>query len=187
MFLITDRIKKTMITHCEEKDFYEIHAIINDAAHAYKGVIPEDRWKEPYMPEDELMREMAGGVEFWGYREKGRLMGVMGIQDVEDVTLIRHAYVRTDERGRGIGTQLLRELLKKTERPVLIGTWADAVWAVNFYQKNGFRLVSTDEKNRLLGKYWSIPPRQVETSVVLADREPGELDWIGQTVTGPGE
>lgn len=137
---------------------------------AYRRVIPDDRWKEPYMTMEELEHEIAEGVVFWGYEEDGRLAGVMGIQDVRDVTLIRHAYVRTDRRRDGIGGKLLSHLRTLTQRPVLIGTWRDAVWAVRFYEKNGFRLVSEVEKNRLLGTYWSIPERQVETSVVLADK-----------------
>jgi GNAT superfamily N-acetyltransferase len=162
-----------MIKICEDRDFSDIHAIINDAAIAYRGTIPEDRWREPYMPEDELRHEIRSGVEFWGYSEDGWLSGVMGIQDVMDVTLIRHAYVRTIHRGKGIGGKLLGELLKKTERPVLIGTWADAVWAIGFYKKYGFREVSEKEKNMLLRRYWSIPERQVETSVVLVDERYG--------------
>ncbi len=164
-----------MISPCEEKDFYEIHAIINNAASAYKGVIPEDMWKDPYMSEEELRREIRSGVEFWGYSEGDWLMGVMGIQDVKDVTLIRHAYVRTERRRKGIGGRLLGELLKKTEKPVLIGTWADAVWAIDFYKKFGFRKVSDREKDILLRRYWPIPERQVETSVVLADERLGEV------------
>lgn len=159
-----------MIRQCDEKDFNSIYSIINDAALAYKGVIPQDRWKEPYMSEDYLRRELDSGVVFYGYEETGELLGVMGIQHVRDVTLIRHAYVRTVQRNKGIGGKLLSHLKKMTDRPVLIGTWADAVWAVRFYQKHGFRMVSAEEKNMLLKKYWSIPERQVETSVVLAER-----------------
>lgn len=162
-----------MIRQCDSKDFEAIYAIINDAAEAYKGVIPEDRWKEPYMDRDYLQHEIDVGVVFWGYEEDGQLVGVMGIQDVMDVTLIRHAYVRTARRNQGIGGALLSELRKKTTRPLLMGTWADAVWAVRFYEKHGFRLVTPQEKMRLLQKYWSIPERQVETSVVLAD-----LKWF---------
>lgn len=164
-----------MIRKCEDSDFEAIYSIINDAATAYRGVIPADRWKEPYMPQEELRHEMENGVVFWGYEEKGELSGVMGIQDVEDVTLIRHAYVRTTRRGRGIGSTLLSKLRELTDRPVLIGTWADAVWAVGFYEKHGFRLVTPEEKDRLLKTYWSIPERQIETSVVLADSAYGSL------------
>jgi len=149
-----------------------IYEIINDAAQAYSGVIPADCWKEPYMSKDELRYEMDAGVAFWGYEEDGRLVGVMGIQHVQDVTLIRHAYVRTSQQHRGIGGQLLSYLRNQTVYPVLVGTWADAIWAIRFYEKHGFRLVSSEEKDRLLRKYWSIRERQIETSVVLADQDP---------------
>ena len=160
-----------MIRLCDESEFDTMVEIVNDAAQAYRGVIPGDRWKEPYMPKEELRHEVDAGVVFWGYEEEGELLGVMGIQPVQDVTLIRHAYVRTAEQNRGIGGKLLAHLRKQTDRPALIGTWADAVWAVRFYEKHGFRMVSPEEKNRLLQKYWSIPERQVETSVVLADKK----------------
>jgi len=155
---------------CEERDIEIIYEIINDAAQAYRGIIPADRWKEPYMPMDELRHEIEEGVIFWGYEEDGKLLGVMGMQDIEDVTLMRHAYVRTARRSQGIGGRLLSELLKKTRSPILIGTWAAAVWAVRFYEAHGFCLVSPEEKDRLLKRYWSIPERQIETSVVLAER-----------------
>jgi N-acetylglutamate synthase-like GNAT family acetyltransferase len=158
-----------IIRPCEDIEFETVYAIINDAAQAYRGIIPADRWKEPYMPREELRHEMNEGVVFWGYEEDGDLFGVMGIQDVKDVTLMRHAYVRTSRRSQGIGGKMLAVLREKTTRPVLIGTWAAAVWAIHFYEKYGFRLVSTEEKNRLLKKYWSIPERQVETSVVLVE------------------
>jgi len=158
-----------MIRRCDSRELEIIYAIINDAAQAYKGIIPADRWKEPYMSRDELRREMNEGVVFWGYEEQGELVGVMGIQHVQDVMLIRHAYVRTSKRHQGIGKKLLCSLREQTTRPILVGTWADAVWAVRFYEKHGFRLVSPEEKDRLLSKYWSIPERQIETSVVLAD------------------
>ncbi|MFW6184416.1 MAG: GNAT family N-acetyltransferase [Chloroflexota bacterium] len=158
-----------MIRHCHDDDFEPIYDIINDAARAYKGVIPADRWKEPYMPREELRREIEDGVQFWGYEEAGELLGVMGIQPVQDVTLIRHAYVRGDSQKRGIGSRLLTTLQGQTERPLLIGTWAAATWAIRFYEKHGFRLVSPAQKEQLLRTYWSIPERQVATSVVLAD------------------
>ncbi len=158
------------IRPCEERDIEIIYEIINDAAQAYRGIIPTDRWKEPYMSKDELRHEIDEGVTFWGYIENGELLGVMGMQDIEDVTLMRHAYVRTARRSQGIGGRLLSELLKKTRRPILIGTWAAAVWAVRFYEAHGFCLVSPEEKDRLLKRYWSIPERQIETSVVLAER-----------------
>lgn len=160
-----------MIRQCDDKDFETVWEIINGAAQAYKGVIPHDRWKEPYMPREDLRKEIHAGIRFWGYEEEGRLIGVMGIQDVKDVTLIRHAYIRPDHQRKGIGSRLLGHLMKMTLRPLLIGTWADALWAIRFYQKHGFRLVSHKEKEILLRIYWSIPERQVETSVVLADRK----------------
>jgi GNAT superfamily N-acetyltransferase len=160
-----------MIRPCTEADFAAVFEIVNDAATAYKGVIPADRWREPYMPEAELKHEMSDGVRFWGWDEGGELVGVMGIQDVRDVTLIRHAYVRSNRRGQGIGGKLLAFLRTLTPRPILIGTWADAAWAVRFYQKHGFRVVTPEEKDRLLRQYWNIPERQVETSVVLAEIE----------------
>jgi GNAT superfamily N-acetyltransferase len=159
-----------MIRPCDDTEFDTIYEIINDAAQAYRGVIPADRWKEPYMPKEELRHALDEGIVFWGYEEDGELIGVMGIQPVQDVTLIRHAYVRTARRNQGIGGRLLSHLREQTDRPILIGTWGDAVWAIRFYEKHGFRLVSPEEKERLLKKYWSIPERQVATSVVLADQ-----------------
>src|SRR5687768_5173297 len=157
-----------MISACEEKHFHEIYEIINDAASAYKGIIPEDRWHEPYMSKEELRRQMDDGVKFWGYFEDTQLAGVMGIQVKKEVTLIRHAYVRTAKRKTGIGSSLLTHLASIATTPVLIGTWADAGWAIGFYLKHGFRLLPENEKNKLLRRYWTIPERQVETSVVLA-------------------
>jgi GNAT superfamily N-acetyltransferase len=160
-----------MIRPCQEGDFAAMLAVINDAAQAYRGAIPADRWREPYMPAEELRGEIEDGVRFWGREADGELVGVMGIQDVKDVTLIRHAYVRTDRQRRGVGGELLAALLEMTDRPVLIGTWADAAWAIRFYEKHGFRLLPRPEGERLLRKYWKIPDRQTETSVVLADRK----------------
>jgi GNAT superfamily N-acetyltransferase len=158
----------SIIRRCDDRDFELVHAIINDGAQAYRGTIPDDRWTEPYMSSEHLRSEIDAGVAFWGYDEAGTLIGVMGLQEVQDVTLIRHAYVRTSRQGVGIGARLLAHMRECTSRPVLVGTWADASWAIRFYEKNGFRLVGTDEKNSLLKKYWSIPDRQIETSVVLA-------------------
>jgi N-acetylglutamate synthase-like GNAT family acetyltransferase len=158
-----------MIRPCIENDFEAIYEIINDAAHAYKGIIPADCWHEPYMPQDKLQQEITDGVNFWGIEDKDRLIGVMGIQDKREVTLIRHAYVRTRLRQCGVGSQLLRHLEAIACKPILIGTWAAATWAISFYEKNGYQLVSLEEKKRLLKKYWNIPDRQVETSVVLTD------------------
>jgi GNAT superfamily N-acetyltransferase len=158
-----------VIRLCNDADFEAILEIINDGASAYRGVIPKDRWKEPYMSGEELRHEISDGVRFWGEQRDGVLAGVMGIQDVRDVTLIRHAYVRTADRRQGVGSRLLSHLRTLTSRPVLIGTWADATWAIAFYQKHGFRLVTPDEKDRLLRKYWSLPDRQIVTSVVLSE------------------
>ena len=158
-----------MIRECAASDFERIYEIINDGAQAYKGVIPADRWTEPYMSREKLRHEIEDGVTFWGFEDAGALAGVMGLQDVKDVTLIRHAYVRTANRNQGIGGRLLSHLRTITSRPVLIGTWADASWAIGFYEKHGFRVVDPGEKTVLLKTYWSIPERQVETSVVLAD------------------
>jgi N-acetylglutamate synthase-like GNAT family acetyltransferase len=159
-----------MIRRCKKEDFEAIYSIINDAAVAYKGVIPVDCWKEPYMSREELTDQINQGIVFWGYEEGGELIGVMGIQHVKDVTLIRHAYVRKESQSQGIGSRLLTALRTKTSRPILIGTWAAAHWAVRFYEQRGFKVVSSEEKDRLLKTYWSIPERQIETSVVLADQ-----------------
>jgi GNAT superfamily N-acetyltransferase len=158
-----------VIRRCDDHDFEVISTIINDGAQAYKGVIPEDRWTEPYMPTSELRHEIDDGVVFWGYEESGKLVGVMGVQTVQDVTLIRHAYVASTIQKRGIGSHLLSHLRKLTPGPVLIGTWSDAVWAIRFYETHGFRIVPPHEKDRLLRRYWKVPERQIETSVVLVD------------------
>jgi N-acetylglutamate synthase-like GNAT family acetyltransferase len=164
-----------MIRCCDDRDFDLIGEIINDGARAYKGIIPDDRWTEPYMSMEKLRRELEQGVEFWGYEENKTLLGVMGIQPAQDVTLIRHAYVRSGSQKSGIGGRLLSHLRELATGPVLIGTWAAAVWAIRFYEKYGFQLVSPLEKDRLLKKYWVIPERQIETSVVLVDQKWLEL------------
>jgi GNAT superfamily N-acetyltransferase len=151
-----------------EDELADVLAIVNAAAGVYRGVIPADRWREPYMDAAELDREIAAGVVFWGCDLDGRLAGVMGIQGVRDVDLIRHAYVRPEHQGEGIGRWLLEHLTAEAERPLLVGTWAAAEWAIRFYERNGFQLVAPAEKDRLLAAYWDIPERQVETSVVLA-------------------
>jgi len=166
---MTVAVEGALIRRCGDADVPAICAIVNDAAEAYRGVIPADRWHEPYMPEGELRGEIAAGVLFWGAVAGGRLVGVMGLQDVQDVALIRHAYVATAARRHGVGGALLRHLLAQTARPILVGTWAAATWAIRFYEKHGFALTAPDEKARLLRRYWSIPDRQIETSVVLAD------------------
>jgi GNAT superfamily N-acetyltransferase len=158
-----------VIRRCEPADFETIYTIINTAAAAYRGVIPPDRWHTPYMSRAELLSEIAQGVVFWGYEADGELLGVMGMQSVRDVTLLRHAYVRPAHRRQGIGGRLLAFLRQQTQRAILVGTWADAGWAVRFYEKHGFRQVSQVEKEHLLRTYWSVPDRQIETSVVLAD------------------
>ena len=172
-----------MIHPCCDDDFDAMYAVINAAATAYDGVIPVDRYHVPYMPSEELRDEIAAGVRFWGVYElgesgaeggadaesrgAGELRGLMGIQDVDDVTLIRHAYVAPEHQGTGVGSRLLAHLIDLPHRPLLVGTWADAAWAVRFYERHGFRLVTPEEKDRLLRRYWQIPERQVETSVVL--------------------
>ncbi len=156
-----------MIRPCAAADFPAIEAIINEAAQVYRGTIPADCWHEPYMTASALQSEIAAGVNFWGWEESGNLIGVMGIQHVRDVTLIRHAYVQTAHQGHGIGAKLLAYLADQATGPLLVGTWADAHWAIRFYERHGFRLLSPAEKDKLLPRYWTIPPRQVETSVVL--------------------
>jgi len=158
------------ISRCRPDEFGDIYAVINEASVVYRGVIAADRWKDPYMPAHELRDEIAAGVVFWGaYDEDGKLAGVMGLQHVGDVALIRHAYTRPAAQGRGAGSTLLARLRELTARPMLIGTWRAAEWAVRFYQERGFTLVSEDEKAFLLGRYWTVPARQIAESVVLAD------------------
>ena len=151
-------------------DHSAILAIINDAARAYKGVIPEDRWHEPYMSAEELTKEMAAGVRFWIAGTDRDVSAVMGIQDKGDVALVRHAYVASTAQRSGLGTKLIRHVESLVDKPILIGTWEAASWAIDFYRRNGFTVVTPDDKDRLLRTYWSIPARQVETSVVLASR-----------------
>jgi len=159
-----------LIRQSVEADFAGILGIINDAAVAYRGVIPADRWHEPYMSASDLETQIAEGVVFWIAEQEGRLAGVMGIQDKGDVALVRHAYVASTTQRSGVGTKLLRHVESLADKPILIGTWAAASWAIEFYRRNGFTMVSDDDKDRLLRQYWSIPARQIETSVVLADR-----------------
>ena len=158
-----------LIRKSVKADFAAMLAIINDAARAYHGVIPADRWHEPYMPPDELEREIIGGVVFWVADQDGPLSGVIGIQDKGDVALVRHAYVTPTTQRSGVGTKLLRHVEGLVDKPILIGTWAAASWAIEFYRRNGFTIVPTDHKDHLLRKYWSIPARQIETSIVLAN------------------
>ena len=152
----------------QSSEFDSILSVVNDAAEAYRGVIPEDRWKEPYMSAEELRKEIESGVEFYGWKEDNVLVAVMGIQLVNDVTLIRHSYVLTSRQRRGIGKNLLNYLISLARTSeILVGTWEAAYWAISFYEKHGFRLMPSEEKNRLLRKYWNITERQIETSVVL--------------------
>jgi GNAT superfamily N-acetyltransferase len=156
-----------VIRRCRDDERAAILAIVNAAAEAYRGVIPADRWHDPYMDADELERELADGVVFWGYEESGELVGVMGIQPLADVDLIRHAYVLPASQGRGVGGLLLEHLIRQATRELLVGTWAAAEWAIAFYRRHGFELVGPARTLELLERYWSIPERQIETSVVL--------------------
>jgi GNAT superfamily N-acetyltransferase len=158
-----------MIRRCGERDFEPIWAIVNNAAQAYKGIIPADCWAEPYMSLEKLRHEVDDGVVFWGWEEAGVLEGVMGLQQVQGVALIRHAYVRTSNQNKGIGGRLLAHLQALAGAPMLVGTWTDAVWAIRFYERHGFQYIGRAETERLLKMYWIIPERQIETSVVLAD------------------
>ncbi|HEY5637498.1 MAG TPA: GNAT family N-acetyltransferase [Burkholderiales bacterium] len=160
-------------------DLLRILQTINDAARAYRNTIPADCWHDPYMQAEELTNEINDGVKFWAAEDNHQLIAVMGIQDKPDVALIRHAYTATSHQGKGAGTKLLRHVTEQTKKPVLIGTWAAATWAIAFYQRNGFTLVSQADKERLLRKYWTIPARQIETSVVLADEA-----WTNKQKTG---
>lgn len=160
-----------MIRPCRDDERSAILAIVNAAAEAYRGVIPADRWHDPYMAEQELDAEIAAGVTFWGAERDGVLAGVMGIQRVRDVQLIRHAYVAPAVQGAGIGRALLEHLRRRSDAPLLVGTWAAAEWAIRFYERNGFTLVSPARKDELLREYWDIPDRQVATSVVLERRD----------------
>ena len=174
-----------MIRRSIGEDFDVIHSVVNDASQAYKGIIPSDCWKEPYMSREELADEIMGGVVFWLYEVQGEhsrqstnsenrseVLAVMGVQHVQDVALVRHAYVKPSKQNRGIGGKLLEHIKGQEARPLLVGTWKDAYWAVKFYEKRGFSLVSPPErKDELLKKYWSVSERQIEDSVVLADRK----------------
>ena len=156
-----------MIRECTSDEFDSICAVINDAAAAYRGIIAADRWKEPYMSREELRREIEEGVPFSGFFERDDLLGVMGLQLVSDVALIRHAYTRTASQGRGIGSALLAHVQRQTDRPILIGTWKAATWAVRFYESRGFTLVDAPQKDVFMRRYWTVPERQIEESVVL--------------------
>ena len=163
-----------MIKRCLDVELESMLTVINDAAQAYYGVIPQDAWHEPYMARNELNGEIRAGVQFWGYYVKECLIGVMGIQDKQDVMLIRHAYVCSSERRNGVGTKLLEHLEECSKKPILIGTWADATWAIEFYKKNEYRLILGDERGMLLEKYWTVSTEQASASVVLANAK-----WTG--------
>ena len=169
MIMNADRKPPAHVRPCGDGDRAAIVAIVNAAAEAYRGVIPADRWHEPYMPRTELEGELAAGVKFWGYEADGSLSGIMGLQSKGDVDLIRHAYVMPGSQRHGIGGVLLRHLRRLSTRRMLVGTWEAAAWAIRFYQRHGFALVSSAQKTRLLKTYWDIPERQIATSVVLAD------------------
>lgn len=158
-----------MIRICGEYDVESIYDIINDASQAYIGIIPDDRFHEPYMTLKELNEEIMDGVLFWGYEIDNEIVGVMGFQEKGDVSLIRHAYVRTNQRNNGIGGELLAYLISLTQRPLLIGTWTSAFWAIGFYEKHGFQVVSETSKETLLRKYWNVPDKQIQSSVVLTN------------------
>jgi GNAT superfamily N-acetyltransferase len=158
---------------CHDDERTELLTIVNAAAEAYRGVIPADCWHEPYMSAGELESEIRGGVVFWGYDTGGVLLGVMGIQPVRDVDLIRHAYVRPGSQHQGVGSALLQTLLQiprlRSAQRTLVGTWAAADWAIRFYRRRGFELVPPERQDDLLRSYWTIGQRQIETSVVLAN------------------
>lgn len=158
-----------MIRDCGPADLDAIYEVINDAASAYRGIITPDCWQEPYMSREELASECEAGVAFSGYYAGAQLLGVMGLQRVADVALIRHAYTRTATQRRGIGAKLLAHVRGQTDRPMLLGTWQAATWAVRFYEGQGFRLVAAEDKAPLLRRYWTVPERQIDESVVLAD------------------
>lgn len=158
-----------MIRLCGVSDVESIYNIINDAAQAYKGIIPEDRYHEPYMTLNELQEEINKGVMFWGYEIDNVIVGVMGLQEKGEVALIRHAYVSSNQQSNGIGGKLLAYLISLTKKPLLIGTWESAFWAIGFYEKHGFQLVTRESKETLLRQYWHVPDKQIQTSVVLTN------------------
>jgi len=164
--------EKPIIRLCRPTEVGTIAAIINQAAQAYRNVIPPDCWHEPYLRRSELRAEIADGVSFWDYEQSNRLFGVMGLQKMRGASLIRHAYVRPNHQHRGVGSALLTALSSEVTGKLLVGTWAAAGWAIRFYERHGFRLLSEEEKDQLLRAYWTIPLRQRQTSVVLVRAEP---------------
>jgi GNAT superfamily N-acetyltransferase len=154
-----------MIKKLSLKDSSIIYEVINEAARAYRGIIPEDCYHEPYMSKEELRREM-GSMTFFGWDQGGKTIGVIGFQPIKDITLVRHTYVLPGYQRKGIGKKLLNQVKQMTKtKQLLVGTWADAIWAIQFYRKHGFELMP--EKDELLSKYWDVPRHQVENSVVL--------------------
>ena len=157
-----------MITELSKNDSSKILYVVNDAAIKYKNNIPDDCWHEPYMPEEELLNEFENGVQMFGYIDNNELIGVIGIQEIKDVVLIRHAYTLTAHQGKGKGSTLLEHLLNKNQNSrLLVGTWLDAKWAIKFYEKFGFILHTKEDSASLLEKYWNIPPNQIANSIVL--------------------
>ena len=157
-----------MIIEYKKNDTSKILNIINDASLRYKGIIPENCWHEPYMSEQELIDEFNNKIHMFGYHKNNKLIGVIGVQEVKDVILIRHAYTLTAYQGKGTGSALLKYLLKKNQNSrILVGTWRHATWAVRFYEKFGFVLHAKEQSALLLKKYWKIPSKQIENSVVL--------------------
>ena len=157
-----------MIDEYKKADTSKILYIINNASLRYKGIIPDDCWHEPYMSEQELIDEFSDGVRMYGYHHNTKLIGVIGIQEVKDIILIRHAYTLTSYQGRGAGSALLKYLLKENQNSrLLVGTWKNATWAIRFYEKFGFILHAKEETTLLLKKYWNIPAKQIENSVVM--------------------
>ena len=173
-----------LIRVCRASDFDDIYSIVNEAAQAYRGVIPADCWHEPYMHRGELKGEIDSEVVFYGYERDGRLLGVMGMQQVDDATLIRHAYVRTGAQRAGIGVALLAKIVRAARLPLMVGTWAAASWAIAFYQKHGFETVSREQTDSLLGRYWRISRRQTETSLVLVWNEAHNIYALETEVGG---
>ena len=157
-----------MISEYMKSDSSKILYVINDAAIKYKGIIPDNCWHEPYMTEQELVDEFTDGVRMFGYNRNNKLIGVIGIQEIKDVILIRHAYTLTSYQGKGIGSALLKYLLKRNQNyRLLVGTWQNARWAIQFYEKFNFILHAKKQATQLLKKYWKIPLKQIKNSVVL--------------------
>ncbi len=157
-----------MISEYNKTNISKILHVINDASLRYKGIIPDDCWHEPYMSKQELIDEFSDGVCMYGYHHNNILIGVIGTQEVKDVILIRHAYTLTTFQGKGTGSALLEYLLRKNQNSrLLVGTWRNATWAIRFYEKFGFILHAKDQSTLLLNKYWKLPSKQIENSVVL--------------------